>query len=121
MDDVLNSYLLLLGAITFVVIGTLLLSASQGSNKLVPSVLVVGSYGASFYVLSLVVQKFPFAIVCASWAALRLIKEEPEVFENIWTPDWEINQRLKEARLLNDMVRKVDGTSFVQMIVIPIK
>ena len=121
MDDVLNSYLLLLGAITFVVIGTLLLSATQGFNKLVPSVLVVGSYGASFYFLSIVVQKFPFAIVYASWAALRLIKEEPEVFENIWTPDWEINQRLEEARLLNDMVRKVDGTSFVQMIVIPIK
>ena len=77
MDYVLNSYFLLLGAITFVVIGTLLLSATQGFNKLVPSVLVVGSYGASFYFLSIVVQKLPFAIVYASWAALRLIKEKP--------------------------------------------
>jgi small multidrug resistance pump len=70
VDYVLNSYLLLLGAITFEVIGTLLLPASQGFNKLVPSVLVVGSYGASFYFLSIVVQKLPLAIVYASWAGL---------------------------------------------------
>ena len=60
----------LLGAIAFEVVGTLLLPASQGFNKLVPSVLVVCSYGASFYFLSIVVQKLPLAIVYASWAGL---------------------------------------------------
>ena len=54
-------------------------------------------------------------------AGLRFIKEKPEVLENIWAPDWDINQRLEEPRLLNDMVRKINGTSFVQMIIIPIK
>ena len=66
----MNNYLLLLGAIAFEVVGTLLLPASQGFNKLVPSVLVVCSYGASFYFLSIVVQKLPLAIVYASWAGL---------------------------------------------------
>ena len=66
----MNSYLLLLGAIAFEVVGTLLLPASQGFNKLAPSVLVVCFYGASFYFLSIVVQKLPLAIVYASWAGL---------------------------------------------------
>ena len=66
----MNSYLLLLGAITLDVVGTLLLPAAQGFNKLVPSILVVGSYEASFYLLSIVVENLPFAIVCASWAGL---------------------------------------------------
>ena len=66
----MNSYLLLLGAITFEVIGTFLLPASQAFDKLVPSVLVVGSYGASFYFLSIVVQKLLLAIVYASWGGL---------------------------------------------------
>ena len=66
----MNSYFLLLGAIAFEVIGTLLLPASQGFNRLVPSALVVGSYGASFYLLSIVVQKLPLAVVYASWAGL---------------------------------------------------
>ena len=54
-------------------------------------------------------------------AGLRFIKEKSEVLENIWASDWDINQRLEEPRLLNDMVRKINGTSFVQMIIIPIK
>jgi small multidrug resistance pump len=66
----LNSYLLLLAAITLEVVGTLLLPASQGFSKLFPSVLVIGSYAASFYLLAIVVQKLPLAVVYASWAGL---------------------------------------------------
>jgi small multidrug resistance pump len=66
----LNNYLLLLAAITLEVVGTLLLPASQGFNKLFPSVLVIGSYAASFYFLAIVVQQLPLAIVYASWAGL---------------------------------------------------
>ena len=54
-------------------------------------------------------------------AGLSFIKEKPGVVENIWAPVWDINQRLEEPRSLNDMVRKINGTSFVQMIIIPIK
>ena len=54
-------------------------------------------------------------------AGLRFIKEKSEVLENIWAPDWDINQLLEKPRLLNDMVREICGTSFVQMIIIPIK
>ena len=60
----MNSYLLLLGAIAFEVVGTLLLPASQGFNKLVPSVLVVCSYGASFL--------FPFNLGADTSSSYRL-------------------------------------------------
>jgi len=67
---ILSAYWLLCAAIAFEVIGTLLLPASNGFSKLFPSVVVTVSYIASFYLLSLVVQKLPLAVVYASWAGL---------------------------------------------------
>ena len=67
---ILSTYWLLCAAISFEVIGTLLLPASNGFSKLLPSVAVTVSYIVSFYFLSLVVQKLPLAVVYASWAGL---------------------------------------------------
>jgi len=66
----LSVYWLLFAAIAFEVTGTLLLPASDGFSKVLPSVGVMASYIASFYFLSLVVQKLPLAVVYASWAGL---------------------------------------------------
>lgn len=64
----MNSYLLLLGAITLDVVGTLLLPAAQGFNKLVPSILVVGSYEASSHLLSIVSLSLSSAHHGLAWA-----------------------------------------------------
>lgn len=67
---ILSAYWLLFAAIGLEVIGTLLLPAADGFSKLIPSAVVTSSYIGSFYLLSLVVQKLPLAVVYASWAGL---------------------------------------------------
>ena len=66
----MSVYWLLFAAIGLEVIGTLLLPAADGFSKLIPSAVVTSSYIGSFYLLSLVVQKLPLAVVYASWAGL---------------------------------------------------
>ena len=69
----MNVYLILIGAITLEVAGTLLLPLTQGFNKLIPSFISVVFYCLSIYLLSLTVQKLPIAIVYASWAGLGVL------------------------------------------------
>tara|TARA_Y100001934_G_C11848181_1_gene538308 strand:- start:100 stop:426 length:327 start_codon:yes stop_codon:yes gene_type:complete len=63
-------YIILFFAILFEVLGTMLLPASQNFTKLLPTSILLLSYGASFYFLALVSQKLPLAIIYASWAGL---------------------------------------------------
>ena len=63
-------YTILFFAILFEVLGTMLLPASQNFTKLLPTSILLASYGASFYFLALVSQKLPLAIIYASWAGL---------------------------------------------------
>ena len=63
-------YIILFFAILFEVLGTMLLPASQNFTKLLPTSILLVSYGASFYFLALVSQKMPLAIIYASWAGL---------------------------------------------------
>ena len=63
-------YIILFFAIVFEVLGTMLLPASQNFTKLLPTSILLLSYGASFYFLALVSQKLPLAIIYASWAGL---------------------------------------------------
>ena len=56
--------------IAFEVLGTMLLPASQNFTKPLPTLILLVSYGASFYFLALVSQKLPLAIIYASWAGL---------------------------------------------------
>ena len=66
----MNLYMMLIAAIAFEVLGTMLLPASQNFTKILPSIVLVFSYGVSFYLLAFLSQKLPLAIVYASWAGL---------------------------------------------------
>ena len=61
---------MLFAAIAFEVLGTMLLPASQNFSKLLPTTILLISYGSSFYLLALLSQKLPLAIIYASWAGL---------------------------------------------------
>ena len=63
-------YLILFAAIAFEVMGTMLLPESQNFTKLLPTTILLISYGVSFYFLALVSQKLPLSIVYASWAGI---------------------------------------------------
>jgi len=63
-------YLLLLGAIAFEVLGTMLLPASKNFTKILPSAILAFSYLFSFYFLSLTVAKLPLSLVYSTWAGL---------------------------------------------------
>ena len=63
-------YLILFAAIAFEVMGTMLLPASQNFTKALPTIILLISYGVSFYFLALVSQKLPLSIVYASWAGI---------------------------------------------------
>lgn len=66
----MNLYLLLFIAISFEVLGTILLPATQNFTKLMPSSITLASYAISFYLLAYLSQKLPLSIVYASWAGL---------------------------------------------------
>ena len=66
----MNLYIMLFAAIAFEVLGTMLLPASQNFSKLLPTTILLFSYGSSFYLLALLSQKLPLAIIYASWAGL---------------------------------------------------
>lgn len=64
------AYLYLAGAIVFEVAGTMLLPVSQNFTRLLPSVVLIAAYSASFYFLTFAIRDIPIAIVYASWAGL---------------------------------------------------
>ena len=65
-------YLVLFSAIALEVIGTLLLPTTQSFTKFFPSLVSLFSYCLSIYLLSIVVQKLPIAIVYATWSGLGI-------------------------------------------------
>ena len=60
-------------AIITEVLATSALKESQGFSRLVPSLVVVAGYGASFYFLSLVLQTIPVGVAYALWAGLGIV------------------------------------------------
>jgi small multidrug resistance pump len=66
----MNLYLIHFVAIAFEVLGTMLLPASQSFTKGFPSIVLLISYGISFYLLSFLSQKLSLAIIYASWAGM---------------------------------------------------
>lgn len=64
------TYILLFTAIALEVFGTMLLSTTQSFTKPLPTFISLSSYFLSLYLLSIIVQKLPIAIVYASWAGL---------------------------------------------------
>lgn len=68
------TYLLLGLAIAVEVMATLSLRASEGFSKLLPSLVVLGGYGLSFFLLSLVLQRgLDVAVVYALWSATGIV------------------------------------------------
>ena len=60
-------------AIIAEVLATSALKESQGFSRLLPSLVVMGGYGASFYFLSLVLQTIPIGVAYALWAGLGIV------------------------------------------------
>ena len=65
-------YLFLTFAIFLEVTGTLLLPVSQNFTRLIPTVALCVSYGASFYFLTLALNALPIAVVYATWSGLGI-------------------------------------------------
>ena len=66
-------WLFLCIAIVAEVIGTSALKASEGFTKLTPSLLVLLSYGVSFYFLSLTLRSIPVGIAYAIWSGVGVV------------------------------------------------
>ena len=66
------SYLVLFFAIVLEVSGTMLLPISKNFTKLIPSLILIFSYGMSFYLLTLITNKLPLVIIYSSWAGLGM-------------------------------------------------
>jgi small multidrug resistance pump len=66
----MNLYLVLIAAIAFEVFGTMLLPVSQNFTKVLPSIVLLVSYGLSFYLLSFLSQKLSLALIYATWAGM---------------------------------------------------
>jgi len=66
-------YLYLTIAIITEVVATSALKESDGFSKLVPSMVVVVGYCASFYFLGLVLKTIPIGVAYAIWAGLGIV------------------------------------------------
>tara|TARA_B100001059_G_scaffold221356_1_gene244229 strand:- start:2416 stop:2742 length:327 start_codon:yes stop_codon:yes gene_type:complete len=66
-------YWYLIIAILAEVLATSALKQSEGFSRLLPSLVVVGGYVASFYFLSLVLRTVPIGVAYAVWAGLGIV------------------------------------------------
>jgi len=66
-------YLYLAVAIIAEVIATSALKASDEFSNLLPSIVVVIGYGASFYFLSIVLKTIPIGVAYAIWSGLGIV------------------------------------------------
>ena len=64
------AWVLLAVAIATEVVGTLALRASDGMSHLVPAIIVIVGYVASFALLAIVLKTMPVGIVYAIWSAV---------------------------------------------------
>jgi small multidrug resistance pump len=60
-------------AIVSEVVGTSALKAAEGFTRLMPSIIVVIGYGASFYFLSLTLKTIPMGLAYAVWSGVGLV------------------------------------------------
>lgn len=66
-------WLYLFSAIVFEVIGTTALKYSDGFKKLIPSLIVLVGYGASFYLFALVLKYIPLGVAYAIWGGVGIV------------------------------------------------
>jgi len=65
--------LILFFAILSEVIATTALKLSDGFTKIIPSVIVVIGYGASFYLLSISLKVIPIGLAYAIWSGVGIV------------------------------------------------
>ena len=68
----MSPYLILFISIALEVLGTVLLPASHQFSKILPSIVIVLSYSSSFYLLALLTEKLPLAVIYASWSGIGI-------------------------------------------------
>lgn len=66
-------WILLAMAIVFETLGTTALKASDGFTRVWPSALVVLAYGASFWLLSIVLRSVPVGVAYAIWSGVGIV------------------------------------------------
>lgn len=66
----MQHWLFLAGAIILEVAGTTSMKLSEGFTRIVPSVLMVALYAASFFVLALALKKVDVSVAYAVWAGM---------------------------------------------------
>jgi small multidrug resistance pump len=69
MKTMASLFLAVLSEVT----ATTSLKYSEGFTKLVPSVIVVLGYGASFYLLSMTLKVMPIGIAYAFWSGIGIV------------------------------------------------
>ena len=67
------AYLYLAIAIVTEVVGTLALKASKEFTVLIPSIIVVVGYSASFYLMALALRSIPVGITYAIWSGVGIV------------------------------------------------
>ncbi|MGX1801292.1 DMT family transporter [Brevundimonas naejangsanensis] len=67
------TWLALLGAIGFEVIGTTLLQQSQQFTKPLPTARMAVCYGIAFYMLTLALKQMPVGLAYAIWSGLGVV------------------------------------------------
>src|SRR5690242_2602632 len=68
----MTAWVLLAAAIATEVVGTLALRGSNGFTQVVPSLITVVGYVASFVLLAIVLKSLPVGIVYAIWSAIGI-------------------------------------------------
>jgi len=66
-------YLFLAAAILAEVIGTTALKLSDGFSRLVPSLVVIVSYGIAFWALSVTLKTLPVGVAYAIWCGAGIV------------------------------------------------
>jgi len=69
----MKTALILFFAILSEVIATIALKLSDGFTRIVPSVIVVIGYGASFYLLSISLKVLPIGLAYAIWSGVGIV------------------------------------------------
>lgn len=72
MTLALSPYALLAVAIALELVGTSSLKASEGFTKPLPTVLMVVSYGLTFWLMAIIVRQLPIGTVYAIWAGVGI-------------------------------------------------
>lgn len=69
----MQGWAFLMAAIVLEVIGTSGLRDTQGFSRILPSIVVLGAYAASIYLMGLAAEELPVGIVYTVWCGVGII------------------------------------------------